>query len=157
MRTSKLPECHKKCGLPHIAPADSIVHTMQSTSVRFLALVLAQVAQTGLIDWLVSDSPTGFPRALFFYGIPLVLAGATVARQRWAFMGGVVYATVGLALDIATMVFGVTHEQPVVHLALGYGVSAAINFAIIVVGGHGFLAVTPPGAHRPNPPSQVST
>lgn len=134
---------------------------MPPASRRFLGLLLAQVVQTGLIHSLVPDAQTTFSWILFLYGTPLALAGAILAHQRWAFAGGVIYATVGLALDIATIVFGITHEQPLLSFMLGYGVSAAINLAVIVAGGHAFLSVTqaarPPATRLPNPPSRLST
>lgn len=54
-------------------------------------------------------------------------------------MGSAMYATVGLALDIATFVFGVTHSATVLELFFVSGLSALMNFGVIVLSGQGFL------------------
>lgn len=101
----------------------------------------------------------------FLFGIPLILAGFLLAGPRWAFMAGVMYATIGLALDISTLVQELTHAeaQPA---ALGpSAVTGAVNFLLILIGGQGFLesgsAVGskdgPPGARPPSPPSPSAT
>src|SRR6059036_3946909 len=76
----------------------------------------------------------------FLFGIPLILAGFLAAGARWALMGGVMYGTIGLALDIATVVQDV------------------INPLLILMAGRGLLDVassgTPQGGPPPNPPSR---
>jgi hypothetical protein len=101
-----------------------------------------------------------FPWNLFLFGIPLVLIGCLLANQRWAFMVAVMYGTVGLALDISTIVQGLTKpDVPPTILAMS-GVTGLFNFLLIVFGGRGFLTVSgpssPPESPRPNPPSPSS-
>jgi hypothetical protein len=82
---------------------------------------------------------------LFLYGLPLALIGCLLARQRWALMAAVMYGTVGLALDISTVVQGLTKP----------------DVPQMVFGGNGFLNVmsasSPPESPRPNPPSPSSS
>ena len=98
---------------------------------------------------------------LFLYGIPLALIGCLLAKQRWALMAAVMYGTVGLALDIATIVHGITRpDVPQTILAMS-GVTGLLNFLLIVFGGNGFLTVSGasslPESPRPNPPSPSSS
>jgi len=97
----------------------------------------------------------------FLYGLPLVLIGCLLANQRWALMAAVMYGTVGLALDISTIVQGLTKpDVPQAILAMS-GATGLLNFLLIVFGGKGFLAITdassPPESPRPNPPSPSSS
>jgi hypothetical protein len=98
---------------------------------------------------------------LFLYGLPLVLIGCLLANQRWALMAAVMYGTVGLALDISTIVQGLTKpDVPQAILAMS-SVTGLLNFLLIVFGGKRFLtlndALSPPESPRPNPPSPSSS
>jgi hypothetical protein len=99
--------------------------------------------------------------ALFLYGLPLALIGCLLAGQRWALMAAVMYGTVGLALDISTVVQGLTKPDVPQMVTIMSGVTGALNFSLIVFGGNGFLNVmsasSPPGSPRPNPPSPSSS
>ena len=91
----------------------------------------------------------------FLYGIPLMLAGLLLAGYRWALMAGVIYGTIGLALDIATAVQDVTGLAPQPAALALSGATGLINFLLIVLGGREFLHVepapTPPGGRPPSP------
>ncbi len=99
--------------------------------------------------------------SLFLYGLPLALIGCLLARQRWALMAAVMYGTVGLAMDISTIVQGLTKPDVPQFVAAMSGVTGLLNFLVIVFGGHTFLTVmtasSPPGSPRPNPPSSASS
>lgn len=80
-------------------------------------------------------------------------------------MAGVMYGTIGLALDISTVVQELTHAdaQP---SALGTSaVTGSVNFLLILIGGRGFFedgpAVRakgmPPTDLPPSPPSPSAT
>jgi len=87
----------------------------------------------------------------FLYGIPVMLAGLLLAGHRWALMALVMYGTIGLALDIATLVQDVTGSAPQpAGLALS-GATGLINFLLIVLGGREFLHVAP----APSPPTSL--
>ncbi len=89
----------------------------------------------------------------FLLGLPLILAGCLLASARWAFMAGVIYGTIGLALDISTIVQDLTHpssQQAVVLLMSG--MTGLLNFLLILVGGGGFLHDDSAGRPQAGPP-----
>ncbi len=120
-----------------------------------ILIALAVFAQPG--------SGTGWPiiRNGFLYGLPLVLLGLLLAQVRWALMAGVMYGTVGLALDISTAVQDLTKTGAGAEALLISGASGLVNFLLIVLGGRAFLdvgpAAKPPGSPRPNPPSPLGS
>ncbi len=99
--------------------------------------------------------------SLFLYGLPLALIGCLLAKQRWALMAAVMYGTVGLAMDISTIVQGFTQPDVPETTAAMSGVTGLLNFLLIVFGGKGFLDVTdassPREFPRPSPPSSSSS
>ena len=98
---------------------------------------------------------------LFLYGLPLALIGCLLAQQRWALMAAVMYGTVGLALDVSTIVQGLTKPDVPQTILITSVITAALNFLVIVFGGKSFLDVmnasSPPEFPRPNPPSPFSS
>jgi hypothetical protein len=97
----------------------------------------------------------------FLFGVPLILAGFLAAGARWAFMAGVMYGTIGLALDIATVVQDLTNpdaQRGVLRILWASGLTGLLNGLLILIGGRGWLDVgssgTPPGGPPPNPPSR---
>jgi hypothetical protein len=105
------------------------------------------LALLALLIAVADYPPDGGPvRIGFAYGLPLLLALLIVAGQRWAFMACVMYATVGLALDIATIV----QDRP----ASPFVLSAAANCLLIILAGRAFMheAGTPRSTPPPNPP-----
>jgi hypothetical protein len=128
---------------------------MQNRTVMTLLAGLTLAAATMHED---SRSPGWL---LFFYGLPLALIGCLLAKQRWALMAAVMYGTIGLALDISTIVHGVTKpDVPQITTAMS-GVTGVLNFLVIVFGGKSFLNVmnasSLPESPRPNPPSPSSS
>jgi hypothetical protein len=99
--------------------------------------------------------------SLFLYGLPLALVGCLLAKQRWSLMAAVMYGTVGLALDISTIVQGLTKPDVPQAVTAMSGLTGALNFALIVFGGKIFLNVMSasslPESPRPNPPSPSSS
>jgi hypothetical protein len=76
-------------------------------------------------------------------------------------MAAVMYGTVGLAMDISTLVQGLTKpDVPQITLALS-GLTGLLNFLLILFGGKGFLNVmdasSPREFPRPNPPPSSSS
>lgn len=98
---------------------------------------------------------------VFLYGLPLALIACLLANQRWALMATVMYGTVGLALDISTIVQGLTRPDGAPAILAMSGVTGLLNFLLIAFGGKGFLTTTgassPPGSPRSNPPSPFSS
>ncbi len=98
----------------------------------------------------------------FLFGVPIVLGGFLLAKARWALMVGVMYGTVGLALDISTLVQEATRPETRASVLALSGLTGLLNFLLIALGGRGFLDVRPDGrppAGRPpnlRPPSSSS-
>ena len=92
----------------------------------------------------------------FLYGLPALLAGLVVVGQRWALMVCVMYGTIGLALDIATLVQESTGPAPQRGTLVLIGASGLMNFLLIMLAGwnfiHGSPASRPPASPPPNPP-----
>lgn len=116
-----------------------------------ILIALAVLAQSG------SGTGGHVVRNGFLYGLPLILMGFLLAQARWALMAGVMYGTVGLALDISTAVQDLTKTDAGAEALLISGVSGLVNFLLIVLGGRGFLDVgtteRPPESPHPNPQS----
>lgn len=110
----------------------------------------------------VTHDPSRAPGWLvFLYGLPLALIGCLLANQRWALMAAVMYGTVGLALDISTIVQGLTKPDGSHTILAMSSVTGPLNFLLIAVGGKGFLTTigtsSPPRSPRSNPPSPFSS
>lgn len=97
----------------------------------------------------------------FLIGMPVFLLIAVRLGYRWATMASVIYGTVGLALDLSTIVQLITKEQATVAALTGNGFSGFLNFLVIAFGGRAFLDVSqappPPGSRPPNPPFPASS
>ncbi|OGW89442.1 MAG: hypothetical protein A3K11_02090 [Nitrospirae bacterium RIFCSPLOWO2_12_FULL_63_8] len=106
--------------------------TNRTVMVLLAGLILAAAATHA------DSRPHGW--ALFLYGLPLVLIGCLLAKQRWALMAAVMYGTVGLALDISTVVQGLTKPEVPQMVTAMSGVTGLLNFSLIVFGGKGFLS-----------------
>ena len=102
-----------------------------------------------------SDSGTAWGIG-FFILMPLALAVLIWLQLRWAAMACVFYATVGLALDVATIIQVLTKDSDVGISLLANIVSGLFYFLLIVFGGRSFLGVdqgpTPLESRPPSPP-----
>jgi hypothetical protein len=96
----------------------------------------------------------------FLFGIPIVLAAFLVTKARWALMAAVMYGTIGLALDISTVVQELTKADGQPTVLVLSGITGVLNFLLIAIGGSGFLDVlrpeSPPVGRAPNPQSPSS-
>ena len=129
---------------------------MLTRSIQGLLFALALLS----LGWQVTVSVGADPRpwfsSAFLIGLPLLLAVLISLDPRRMALVVTMYSTMGLALDIATMVQEVTQTdgRPAIY-ALGL-LSGAINFLLIVCGGRAFLngtkEVRPGVVRRPNPP-----
>jgi len=133
---------------------------------RVLLLALLTLATVGVATLLLVLSPAA-PRAphvlwwLFLVLLPLGLATVIFMRRGWAAMVCVAYGTIGLALDLATVV-SILGGRDGSDLALALSlVSGSANFVMIVFGGRAFWADLerrgPQGSRPPNPPSPSSS
>lgn len=125
-------------------------------------LALLVVIEAGLQAVAPSSIESGTIRGLlmgFLFGIPAGLAALIVfTRRRWAVMATIMYGTIALALDLATLVQELsqsTLRPPVVALTVG---SSLCCFLLLVLGGRAVLTTEDAGLgadRRPNlrPPS----
>jgi uncharacterized protein involved in response to NO len=125
-----------------------------------LALLLGLLVIEGGV--LFSGNSASTPPSIawrigFFILLPLGLAVLIWLGFRWAAMVCVIYATVGLAMDLATIFQLPIQDLDTVHSLIISGISGLFNFLLIVFGGRWLLDVgqelMPPKAHPPNPPS----
>jgi hypothetical protein len=129
---------------------------------RILALILLGLMAAAVVSaWLDGVRPASLGKHViwngFLFGLPMVLGGLLLAGKRWALMGAVMYGTVGLALDISTIVQDAV--LPGMHGAIVLSLfTGVLNLLLIVIGGRGLLDVTstasPQANHPPNPPSR---
>ena len=127
-----------------------------------MAVLAALMATAGLVRFSTPAPAEQSPIVLtmwnmFLFGIPTLLVGALLARQRWALMAAVIYGTVGLALDISTLVYVLTHEAEGQYYGSAVCLSGLLNFLLIAFGGKGFLSVIDSGTlPKGRPPSHPS-
>ena len=76
----------------------------------------------------------------FQYGVPLFMAGVCLTGKRWAFMTVVIYGTIGLALDIATLVQSLTSENASATFLIVILTTGILNFLLIIFGGKALLS-----------------
>lgn len=88
-----------------------------------------------------SSIPSFTWRIGFFILLPLALAVLIWLRFRWAAMVCVIYATVGLAMDLATIVQLPTQDLDTVHSLIPNGISGLFNLLLIAFGGRWLLDV----------------
>ncbi len=97
----------------------------------------------------------------FLVVMPIVLVCLLFSSQSWVLMVSVMYGTIGLALDIATLVQEVTRAEVRETVIILEGCSGALNFLLIACGGYAFLNATmsgqPVASRPPNPPSPFSS
>lgn len=112
--------------------------------------LIPEANDAGRIGWM-----------LYLIAIPAALAGLVWIGWTWTAMVCVIYGTVGLALDLATItsILGGSGETgaPFILSAL----SGVVNFLLILFGGRAFLhsswGIALPGSRPPSPPSPSSS
>lgn len=153
--------------IPYLTAARQPLPTFSSTGYSswmkrsaLLALLLGLlVIEGGVLFSEISTStrPSMAWRMGFFILLPLGLAILIWLGFRWAAMVCVIYATVGLAMDLATIVQLQIRDLDTVHSLITSGISGVFNFLLIVFGGRWLLDVDqelmPPKSHPPSPPS----
>ncbi|MCY3729651.1 MAG: hypothetical protein OXF97_11745 [Nitrospira sp.] len=77
----------------------------------------------------------------FQFGFPVLVGGVCLTGTRWAAMVGVMYGTIGMALDIATFVQSMTSGTDSPHFVGLILLTALFNFLLIVIGGRQALTV----------------
>ena len=122
-----------------------------------LSLIGAQTSQltpsateAGRIAWI-----------LYLVVCPLALAGLVWIGWTWTAMACVIYGTVGLALDLATITSILGGQAEIGALFFFSAMSGIANFSLILFGGraflHSFQETALPGSRPPSPPSPSSS
>lgn len=98
---------------------------------------------------------------LYLLAFPLTLAGLVWMGWAWTAMVCVIYGTVGLALDLATVTSILGGKGEVGSLFFFSAMSGVVNLSLILFGGRAFLqsfqGTTLPVSRPPNPPSPSSS
>lgn len=130
---------------------------MKRTALLAILAAIVVVGTGTLIEQGRSTAPSGAWWVGFLVLIPLGLGVLVWLGFRWAAMACVMYATVGLALDLATTVQMLAVGSDVSPPLMSNLVSGLLNFLLIVFGGRSFLDVaqapSPQESHPPSPPS----
>ncbi len=137
---------------------------MLSSRIQQLLFALAVTSGIWLVAFPADPQTTesaSWPWFAFLVGMPVLLIALIGFQLRWVAMAVVMYGTIGLALDIATLVQELSRPKEGV-LMVGAGVlSGVLNFLLIVSGGQaalGGISNEQLGAsRRPNPPSPFSS
>ena len=133
---------------------------------KLLIALLAALATIGFTTIQLSFSPDSVQTArivwlLVLVIIPLTLGGAMWIGWTWVAMACVVYGTIGLALDLATITSILAGRGGPDRLLLWSGISGSVNFLLIVFGGRAFWSSLQgssiPGSRPPSPPSPSSS
>jgi ABC-type multidrug transport system permease subunit len=121
------------------------------------ALLLTLVA--GAVVSVLVQGPVAHRSALtqwtwngFLFVLPLILAVITLTGARWSFMVAVLYGTIGLALDISTIVQEFLRAQTVSTAVWLSALTGLLNAALIGIGGNGFLDLDRASSLRAAPP-----
>ena len=131
-----------------------------------MIVILAALVVVSLLSTILPDSNSSGTHMnrvfwdVFLFAIPITLAGFIVAGARWALMAAVMYGTIGLALDISTVVQELTKGEGHPTVLMLSGITGGLNFLLLAIGGRGFLdvlqAASPPASRAPNPQSPSS-
>lgn len=122
-----------------------------------LCLIGAQTTQlipaateAGRIGWM-----------LYLVVCPIALAGLVWIGWSWTAMACVIYGTLGLALDLATVTSILGGQGEMSALFFFSAMSGTVNFLLVLFGGraflHSFQGPALPESRPPNPPSPSSS
>ena len=131
-----------------------------------LLLLLVTLSAVGLATVQLILSPDVLPATQLLWGfvlviVPLALGCAIWMGWTWATMACVIYGTIGLALDLATMTSILVGQGGSDSMLALSGISGTVNFLLIVFGGRAFWSCLqeppPPESRPPNPPTPFSS
>ena len=71
----------------------------------------------------------------FQYGLPLLMGAVCLTGKRWGVMAAVIYATIGLSLDLATLVQSITTGSDSTGFIVVMLTTSLLNFSLIAFGG----------------------
>jgi len=112
--------------------------------------LLPAATEAGRMGWM-----------LYLLAFPIALAGLVRIGWSWTAMACVIYGTVGLALDLATITGILGGHGETDTLLLFSAMSGIVNFLLILFGGYAFLhsfqGAALPVSRPPSPPSPSSS
>jgi len=112
--------------------------------------LIPAVTEAGRIGWMV-----------YLITFPIALASLVWIGWTWTAMACVIYGTVGLALDLATVTSILSGQGETGALFLFSAMSGIVNFLLILFGGRAFLqsslGAALPESRPPSPPSPSSS
>lgn len=112
--------------------------------------LIPAATEAGRIGWM-----------LYLLAFPIALAGLVRIGWSWTAMACVIYGTVGLALDLATVTSILGGQAEPGALFLFSAMSGIVNFLLVLFGGrafwHSFQGSALPVSRPPNPPSPSSS
>ena len=157
---------HEKCecvGHLLLCAADAgIIPSMKHTWALIgllVALCLIGATTTQLTPAATEAGRIGW--MLYLIACPLALAALIWIGWTWTAMACVIYGTVGLALDLATVTSILTGQAEIGALFLFSAMSGIVNFLLILFGGRAFfhssLGTALPESRPPSPPSPSSS
>ena len=122
-----------------------------------LCLIGANTAQ--LIPVTTETARAGW--MLYLLAFPIALAGLVWMGWAWTAMVCVIYGTVGLALDLATITSILSGQGEPGALLFFSSMSGIVNFLLILIGGRAFFCsfqeTALPVSRPPSPPSPSSS
>jgi hypothetical protein len=137
---------------------------MQHRGTLLLLLVALGAIGLGTIQRSFSPDILQTTRLLWMFAlvvVPLAFGGAILIGWTWATMACVIYGTIGLALDLATVTSILGGRGGTNGMLALSGISGTANFLLIVFGGRAFWSCLqgspPPESRPPNPPSPFSS
>ncbi len=123
------------------------------------ALCLIGATTTQLIPAATEAGRVGW--MLYLIACPIALAGLVRIGWTWTAMACVMYGTVGLALDLATVASILGGQRDIGTLLFFSAMSGVVNFLLILFGGraflHSFQGTALPESRPPSPPSPSSS
>ena len=140
----------------------AIISSMRHTWILIVLLVglsLIGATTTRIVQAATEAGRIGWVFYLLVF--PLILAGFVWMGWIWTAMACVIYGTVGLALDLATVTNILGGQGETGRLFLLSVTSGVVNFLLILFGAHAFLHSFPetalPVSRPPSPPSPSSS
>ena len=122
-------------------------------------LCLIGATTTQLVPTATETNRIGW--MLYLLGFPLMLAGLVWMGWSWTAMACVIYGTVGLALDLATVTSILGGKDETSTLLFFSVMSGIVNFSLILFGGRAFFhslqGTALPVSRPPSPPSPSSS
>ena len=114
--------------------------THQILAVVCFGLFAGAMALNGFHATEAEEPPTrGVIWNTFQYGMPILIGGLCLTGKRWAFMTAIIYGTIGLALDIATLAQSLIGGENLVEFFIIISTTAVLNFLLIMIGGRKML------------------